>query len=169
MTRLRIMGRAISLAVCTLILFAGAAQIVKAQPDANQASASSAEPPGQKVVSEPMSGQGQGAAGAAAEPNETAARPRPAQPFGGFQIILIVVMLVFVFMMFRGPRKKQQEHRKMIQSLQKNDRVRTIGGIYGTVVDVREDEIVLKVDESTNTKIRVTPSAIGTKLADEKS
>jgi preprotein translocase subunit YajC len=84
-------------------------------------------------------------------------------------LIIIVLMVVFVFMMFRGPRKKQQEHKKMLQSLQKNDKVRTIGGIYGVVVDVREDEIVLKVDESNNTKIRIAPSAIGTKLSDEKS
>jgi preprotein translocase subunit YajC len=84
-------------------------------------------------------------------------------------MIMLGVMVVFLIMMFRGPRKKQQEHRKMVQSLQKNDRVRTIGGIYGTVVDVRDDEIVLKIDESTNTKIKVTPSAIGTKVADEKS
>jgi preprotein translocase subunit YajC len=84
-------------------------------------------------------------------------------------VILIGVMVFFVFMMFRGPRKKQQEHRKMVQSLQKNDRVRTIGGIHGTIVDVRDDEIVLKIDESNNTKIKVSPSAIGTKLSQEKS
>jgi len=78
-------------------------------------------------------------------------------------------MIIFVFMMFRGPRKKQQEHRKMVQSLKKNDRVRTIGGIYGTVVDVRDDEIVLKIDESTNTKIKISPNAIGTKLSDKES
>lgn len=57
----------------------------------------------------------------------------------------------------------------MMQSLQKNDRVRTIGGIYGTIVEVRDDEIVLKVDESNNTKIKISPSAIGTSLSEEKS
>ena len=80
-----------------------------------------------------------------------------------------VIMVFFLISMFRGPRKKQQEHKKMIQSLQKNDRIRTIGGIHGTVVDVRDDEIVLKVDESNNTKIRISPSAIGTKLSEKES
>ena len=47
--------------------------------------------------------------------------------------------------------------------------MRTIGGIYGTVVDVRDDEIVLKIDESNNTKMKISPNAIGTKLSDEKS
>ena len=53
----------------------------------------------------------------------------------------------------------------MIQSLDKNDRVRTIGGIIGTVIDVKDDEVVLKVDESNNTKIRVSASSIGKNLS----
>ena len=76
---------------------------------------------------------------------------------------LMLVMLYF--MLFRGPKKKQQEHKKMVQALKKNDRVRTVGGILGTVIDVKDDEVVLKIDESTNTKIRVSTSAIGTNLS----
>ena len=53
----------------------------------------------------------------------------------------------------------------MVQSLGKNDRVRTIGGIIGTVVDIKGDEITLKVDESTNTKIKIVSSAIGKNLS----
>ena len=77
---------------------------------------------------------------------------------------MLPVLLVYMFFMFRGPKKKQQEHKKMVSSLSKNDRVRTIGGIFGTVLDVRDDEIVLKIDESTNTKIKVSPQAIATVL-----
>jgi preprotein translocase subunit YajC len=85
-------------------------------------------------------------------------------------LIFLGLMLVFMyFILFRGPKKREQEHRKMIQSLKKNDKVRTIGGIIGVIVDVKDDEITLKVDESTNTKIKVLPSAIGKNLADEKS
>jgi len=57
----------------------------------------------------------------------------------------------------------------MVQSLKKNDKVRTIGGIIGTVVDIKEDEITLKVDESNNTKIKVASSAIGKNLSIDKS
>ena len=57
----------------------------------------------------------------------------------------------------------------MVQSLQKNDRVRTIGGIFGTVIDVRDDVITLKVDESNNTKIKVTTGAISSVLLDEQN
>jgi preprotein translocase subunit YajC len=62
--------------------------------------------------------------------------------------------------MFRGPRKRQQQQKQMIMSLKKNDRVQTIGGIFGTVLEVSETEVVLKIDEANNTKIRVLPSAV---------
>lgn len=104
-----------------------------------------------------------------------AAAPEGEQPpvKPGFQpqqlIFLGVIVVIMYLLMFRGPKKKQQEHQKMVASLSKNDRVRTIGGIFGTVLDVRDDEIILKIDESTNTKMRVTPSAIATVLKDNKS
>jgi preprotein translocase subunit YajC len=80
----------------------------------------------------------------------------------------ILVFVLMYFMLFRSPKKRQQEHQKMVASLKKNDRIRTIGGILGTVLDVRDDEIVIKVDESNNTKIRVIPSAIAAVLSDDK-
>jgi preprotein translocase subunit YajC len=84
-------------------------------------------------------------------------------------LMLLALLLVFMyFILFRGPKKREQEHRRMIQSLKKNDKVRTIGGIIGVIVDVKDDEITLKIDESNNTKIKVIPSAIGKNLSDEK-
>ena len=78
------------------------------------------------------------------------------------------MFVMFYLILFRGPRKKQQKHRQMVQTLQKNDRVRTIGGIIGVVVDVKGDEITLKVDESNNTKIKVISSAVGKNLSKDK-
>jgi preprotein translocase subunit YajC len=80
---------------------------------------------------------------------------------------MLLVAAVLFIMMIRGPRKQQQQQKQMIQSLKKNDRVRTIGGIYGTVMDVKGDEVVLKIDEATNTKIHVSTSAIGKNLSQE--
>lgn len=82
--------------------------------------------------------------------------------------MLALMFVVMYLLLFRGPRKKQQQHTRMVKSLQKNDKVQTIGGIIGTVVDVRDDEITLKIDESNNTKIRVVSSAIGRNLSQEK-
>ncbi len=81
---------------------------------------------------------------------------------------LIVLFVLIYFLMFRGPRKKQQQQKQMIQSLKKNDRVRTIGGIIGTIVEVKDDEIILKIDESNNTKIRVVPNAINRNVSQDK-
>lgn len=75
---------------------------------------------------------------------------------------LMFVMLYFI--MFRGPRKKQQKHTQMVKSLSKNDRVQTIGGIIATVLDVKDNEITLKIDEANNTKIKVTPGSIARKI-----
>jgi preprotein translocase subunit YajC len=101
--------------------------------------------------------------------NSVGGSPQKRPGFEPTTIILLVVMFVFMYMvLFRGPRKRQQEHNQMVQSLEKNDKVQTIGGIIGTVVDVREGEVVLKVDEANNTKIKVSPTAIGKNLSKEK-
>lgn len=98
---------------------------------------------------------------------ETTPTPKQQQNPAFFYLMLGVLAIFFV-MTFMSPRKRQKEHQKMVSSLKKNDRVRTIGGIYGTVLEVRQDDIVLKIDENNNTKIHVIPSAIGTVLAEEK-
>lgn len=98
-------------------------------------------------------------------PVEQTDKPAP-NPVMQFLPIILIFAVMYLFL-FRGPKKKQQEHNKMVQALKKNDRVRTIGGIFGTVMDVREDEIVLKIDESTNTKMRVIPAAIAAVLSEK--
>ncbi len=115
------------------------------------------------ITSEPLSEQGQNTTIAPSEPNMPATTSRPKGPLGSYSnlIFLGLMFVVFYFLLFRGPRKKQQRHKQMVKTLQKNDRVRTIGGIIGTVVDIKDDEITIKVDESNNTKIKVAPSAIG--------
>jgi len=73
---------------------------------------------------------------------------------------LVLIFIILWFFMLRGPKKRQQEQQKMLNEMKKNDRVRTIGGIFGTIVDVRDEDVIIKVDESTNTKIRVARTAI---------
>ena len=53
-----------------------------------------------------------------------------------------------------------------LRGVKKGDKVRTIGGILGTVVDIRDDEVVIKVDEATNTKLHLVRSAISKVLAE---
>ena len=94
------------------------------------------------------------------------------KPKGLFDNMLIPIVLMFVvlyFFVLRGPRKKQQQHKQMLDNLKKNDRIRTIGGILGTVVDDRDDEVVIKIDEGTNAKMRIIRSAIGEVYAENKT
>ena len=102
-----------------------------------------------------------GSNGGAGEGGEAA--PKPFIPIP----LIIGLMVIVMFMFLRGPKKRQKQQQQMIQSLQRNDRVRTIGGILGTIVDVKDDEITLKIDESNNTKIKVTSASISKVLSDE--
>ncbi len=77
----------------------------------------------------------------------------------------ILLFVVMYMILFRGPRKKQQQHKQMMQALAKSDKVQTIGGIIGTVVDIKDDEITLKIDESNNTKMKILRSAISRNLS----
>jgi preprotein translocase subunit YajC len=84
-------------------------------------------------------------------------------PMGGmgFFIGLMIMMFVFMFVLQRGSRKKEEAKRQsLLDSIKRNDRVMTHGGILGTVVNIKEREIVLKVDESTNTKMTFLKDAI---------
>ncbi len=103
----------------------------------------------------------------AADPNAPGARPLRKNPLGSYgNLIFLGVMFLLMYMiLFRGPRKKQQQQKQMMQALTKNDKVQTIGGIIGTVVDIKDNEITLKVDESNNTKIKILRSAIGKNMS----
>lgn len=125
---------------------------------------------GSGITSGPISEEETTTSTVAVGPNAPAAGTRQRRAPGYSQFIIIGLMFVVMyFLLFRGPRRKQQQHKQMVQSLRKNDRVRTIGGIIGTIVDVKDDEITLKIDESTNTKIKVATSAIGKNLSKDKS
>lgn len=94
-------------------------------------------------------------------------QPGPAASIFSPQIFgLILAMVVFWWLLMRGQKKERQKAVDMMNALKKGDRVQTIGGILGTIVDVRDNEVVLKVDESSNTKIRFNRAAIKEVLVD---
>lgn len=91
-----------------------------------------------------------------------------ASGFGAFLPAMIGVIVLYYFLFIRPDRKKQVEQRSQLDSLKKNDRVLTIGGIYGVVMNVQRDadEVTLKIDETNNTKIRVTFGSIARIVGD---
>ncbi|MFH1655905.1 MAG: preprotein translocase subunit YajC [Candidatus Omnitrophota bacterium] len=71
---------------------------------------------------------------------------------------LILIFGVFYFLLIRPQKKKQLEHQNMVASLQKNEEVITAGGIHGTVVNVKEKSITIRIDE--NVKVEVEKNSI---------
>ena len=86
---------------------------------------------------------------------------------GGTQLVTMLVtfgliIVVFYFLVIRPQNKKQKDAKKMLSSIRRGDRVVTIGGMHGSVESVKDDAVVLKVDD--NVKIKFSKSAISTVL-----
>ena len=71
---------------------------------------------------------------------------------------LIAIIGIFYFLIIRPQSKKQKETQKMLAALRKGDKVITIGGIHGVIQSIRENTVILRVDE--NTKLEFNRSAI---------
>jgi preprotein translocase subunit YajC len=108
--------------------------------------------------------------GASPTSGNTAARPLngPAGPGPGsslgFMLPLFIVLGGVILLQVFTARKQEKKRRSLLSSVKKYDKVVTVGGIIGTVVELRDDEVVLKVDDHSSTKIRFTRSAIQTVL-----
>jgi len=75
---------------------------------------------------------------------------------------LIFIFLIFYFLLIRPQIQERKKHQAMISSLKKNDKVVTIGGIHGVVVNVKEKTVILRV--SDNVKIEVDKNCISHKV-----
>lgn len=81
---------------------------------------------------------------------------------------VLAIGIIFIFSSSgRATRQTEKKHKEMLANLKRGDRVQTIGGILGSVVEVRDNEVVVKVDEGSNTKIRVVRDAIKRVSAEE--
>ncbi len=86
-----------------------------------------------------------------------------------FTFLMLGAAAILVIMLIRGPRKEEKKRKQMLATMKKGSRVVTIGGLVGSVVDVRDDVVVLKVDESANVKAHYLKSAISRVLAEDDS
>ncbi len=76
-----------------------------------------------------------------------------------FQFLFLAgIFAIFYFLIIRPQKKERERHRKLIESLRKGDKVITSAGIWGTVVEIGDRTITLKVD--ANTKITFSKEAI---------
>ena len=99
----------------------------------------------------------------------------PTPPPGWFQLLqgplfpLMVGVLILYLFVFRSKRTTDKKRTDMLANLKRGDKVQTIGGILGTVVEARDSDVLLKVDESSNTKIRFSRNAIHRVVEEEKA
>ena len=95
---------------------------------------------------------------------QTTQPAQPVQPsmWDAFQPMLPFFLAIGVFWwwMSRSRGKERRKFEDMLNSLKRNDRVQTIGGIMGTVVEARDNEVIVKVDETNNVKMRFVRGAI---------
>lgn len=66
---------------------------------------------------------------------------------------LILIVVVFYFFMIRPQVKKQKEMQKFRQALQKGDQVVTIGGVYGKIIDVQDNAVIIEVENKMQLKV----------------
>ena len=67
---------------------------------------------------------------------------------------IILIFAIFYFVLIRPQKKTQKEHLLMLDALKKNDEVTTSGGMLGTVVNIQNDIVTVRVDDSTRIKIQ---------------
>jgi preprotein translocase subunit YajC len=67
---------------------------------------------------------------------------------------LLIMFGLLYFLFIRPQKKEQQKRQSMIEALKKGDRVITIGGVYGTIVEISDKAVVLKIAEKVEVKFQ---------------
>lgn len=104
-----------------------------------------------------------------AQATPTGPPPGQTTPTGSFLFPAMMLGLVAFMLLSARSQKKREKREKddMHARMAKNDRVLTVGGVIGTVVVVRDTEVVLKVDESTNTKMTFLKTSVQRIISDD--
>lgn len=110
-----------------------------------------------------MPGGGGAAPGTTGQPGTNA--PAGGAPVGGggglfFLPLIAVMFILMIFLSGRAQRAEKKKKQALLSSLKKHDRVQTIGGLLGTISEIRDDEVVLRVDDANNTRLHFAKSAI---------
>jgi preprotein translocase subunit YajC len=75
-----------------------------------------------------------------------------------FYLVMFSILAVWYFLLIRPQKQQQQKHQDTVANIKKNDEVITVGGIHGTVVNVKEKTLIIRVDE--NVKLEIEKNSI---------
>ncbi|MBH5317129.1 preprotein translocase subunit YajC [Paenibacillus sp. GSMTC-2017] len=78
----------------------------------------------------------------------------------GMILPFVLMFAVFYFLLIRPQQKKQKQRTAMLNQIKKGDKITTIGGLHGTVVELTDDTVVIRVNDTT--KMTFERSAINT-------
>jgi preprotein translocase subunit YajC len=92
-----------------------------------------------------------------------------AKIFGNSMFPLVLGMVVLFMILSRSKKGGEKERLESLKQLKRGDRVQTIGGILGTILRTEENRVEVKVDETNNTKMWFTRSAIHRVIEDDKA
>ena len=81
-----------------------------------------------------------------------------------FIIMMVLIFVVMYFFMIRPQQKKQKELNNFRNSLKKGDKIITVGGIYGTVEEVKDNALIIEV--ANGVRIKVDKSCVVRDMAD---
>jgi preprotein translocase subunit YajC len=94
------------------------------------------------------------------------AQAQPQQGGGSFLLMMALFMGAMYFLMIAPQRKKQKEHQKMVDALAAGDEILTSGGLYATVVSIKEDRLIVRVAD--NTRVELSKQFVTAKISTQK-
>ena len=81
-------------------------------------------------------------------------------PMMQFLPLMVIMFAVMYFLIIRPQKQKEKKRQEMISNVRKQDRIVTAGGVHGICVSVKENEVVVRVDDSKDVKIKIDKSAL---------
>ena len=81
-------------------------------------------------------------------------------PMMQFLPLMIIMFAVMYFLIIRPQKQKEKKRQEMISNVRKQDRIVTAGGVHGVVVSAKENEVIVRIDDAKDVKIKVDKSAL---------
>ena len=85
----------------------------------------------------------------------------------GMLILMPLILIAFLWMSSRSQKRRERERQAVLDAIKPKDRVITVGGVHGRVVEIKDDSIVLRVDSDKDVRITVTKNSISRRVGDE--
>ncbi len=81
-------------------------------------------------------------------------------PMMQFLPLMVIMFAVMYFLIIRPQKQKEKKRQEMMSNVRKQDRIITAGGVHGVVVSVKESEVIVRVDDAKDVKMKIDKSAL---------